>query len=623
MLPIKEKSPVSPGFFLHSNPLTMMRMRYRCLQRRPSLITGLIIVILTLTPPAPFTLAPALAQDQQTAGQARTSSSEDLIQALAQQFFEWRRIQQPATGDDINRVERPDGWVPDFSPKALTSYREQTQAYLDSLERLETDGWGVPAQVDARLLKAAVQRVHWELNVLAAPQRNPLFYIDQTLGSVFELLVVSSPMTAKRAENILLRLEHFPETLKHARKNLDRPVRPFAEATIAALDGIGQRLTQMEAGLIPVFPSDQHRRLARAVKNAGSALQKYARWLESRLDEMQTAFAIGPDAYQWFLTHVAMIPSTYSEILAQGRQAWNRAVAWDALERNQIRDIPELPLFPDQEQQIRMSDLKEQEIRAFLESQNLMTVPDWLQHYRSRPMPAYLAPLSFMGVNDDLTSETRLDEDAYRYIAQPSPGLGYFQLSAARDPRPLIIHEGIPGHYLQLASSWSNPNPIRRRYIDSSVNEGIAFYVEEMLLQAGLFDFSPRSREIILSYARLRALRVEVDIRLAVGDFSIEQAAEYLARTVPMDQATAREEAVFFAFNPGQAISYQVGKLQILDFLADAVLDQGDEFSLRHFHDFLMLNGNVPIALQRWEYLGRDDAVRRLDAMNEPVTVPQ
>jgi len=145
-----------------------------------------------------------------------------------------------------------------------------------------------------------------------------------------------------------------------------------------------------------------------------------------------------------------------------------------------------------------------------------------------------------------------------------------------------------------------------------------------LLLQAGLFDFSPRSREIIYSYARLRALRVEVDIRLATGDFSIEQAADYLARTVPMDRETALEEAVFFAFNPGQAISYQVGKLQILGFLADAKLDRGEAFSLREFHDFLMRNGNVPIALQRWEYLGRKDALHRLDALGgSPATVPQ
>ena len=109
---------------------------------------------------------------------------------------------------------------------------------------------------------------------------------------------------------------------------------------------------------------------------------------------------------------------------------------------------------------------------------------------------------------------------------------------------------------------------------------------------------------------RLRALRVEVDVKLALGEFSIEQAAEYLHNTVPMDAVTAHAEASSFASNAGQAISYQIGKMQIYDFLASAQRQRGDAFSLRTFHDFLWLNGNVPIALQRWEYLGPSEAPR-------------
>ena len=87
----------------------------------------------------------------------------------------------------------------------------------------------------------------------------------------------------------------------------------------------------------------------------------------------------------------------------------------------------------------------------------------------------------------------------------------------------------------------------------------------------------------------------------------MEQAAEYLAEHVPMDKKSAAGEAALFATTPGQAISYQIGKSQILHFLAAAKLAQGDKFSLRTFHDFLWLNGNVPIALQQWEYLGEDE----------------
>lgn len=555
---------------------------------------------------------------------AETFDGVEAMRTLATEFFEWRQVQQPATGDDIPRVERPDGWVPDVSPDALEAYRLRYKDYLRVIDGLDTRDWNVASRVDARLLRAAVQRVHWELDILQAPHRNPLFYLDQTLGSVFELLIVSSPMDGQRALNILLRLEQIPTTLDSARDNLYRSVRPFAQAAIKSLADIEDRMRRLEHALTALFPATLHERLEKSARTASKALRDYSGWLQSNLESMQTAFAIGPQNYQWFLANVALVPHSPEQLMAQGNQASNRAVAWETLEQNRNREVPPLPVFESAERQIQASFLKENEIRAFLESKDLMTVPDWLMHYRNRLMPAHVEPLAFMGVTDDLTSETRLDEDAYSYIREPSDTLPYFALSAARDPRPLIIHEGVPGHYFQLALSWANPNPIRRRYIDSSVNEGIGFYVEELLLQAGLFDFSPRSREIIYNFMRLRALRVEVDIRLAIGDFTIEQAADYLARAVPMDRETALEEAVFFAFNPGQAISYQVGKLQIMRFLADAKLERGEEFSLREFHDFLMRNGNVPIALQRWEYLGSDDEVLRLDALGgKAVTVPQ
>jgi len=103
---------------------------------------------------------------------------------------------------------------------------------------------------------------------------------------------------------------------------------------------------------------------------------------------------------------------------------------------------------------------------------------------------------------------------------------------------------------------------------------------------------------------RLRALRVDVDVKLALGEFTLDQAAKYLHEKVPMDDQTARQEATAFSVGPGQAITYQIGKLQITKFLAEVRMKRGDGFNLRAFHDFVWKNGNVPISLQRWEYLG-------------------
>jgi hypothetical protein len=322
---------------------------------------------------------------------------------------------------------------------------------------------------------------------------------------------------------------------------------------------------------------------------------------------METNTAVGRDSYCYFLKHVALMPFTPEQLLAMSKQEWERSVAFESFERIRNEGLPLPPVFENQAAQIRREAELEADIRVFLEAKNILTVPEWVKHYHNLPLPSYVAPLSFMGVTDDLTGPGRLNEDGISYIKVPSPHLDYFSLSIARDPRPLIVHEGVPGHYLQLVLSWAHENPIRRNYYDSGANEGIGFYAEELMMQFGLFDDSPHTREIMYSFMRLRALRVEVDVKLALGLFTIDQAAAYLQEVADLDPATAWQEATFFASAPGQAITYQIGKLQIVSFLADARRIQDDTFNLRAFHDYVWKNGNVPIALLRWELLGLTD----------------
>jgi uncharacterized protein (DUF885 family) len=254
----------------------------------------------------------------------------------------------------------------------------------------------------------------------------------------------------------------------------------------------------------------------------------------------------------------------------------------------------------------------ETSVREFLERREILTLPDWLHHYTLRPLPPYLAALEDFVETDDFTSPTRLDRDGIRYAVAPTPTSGYFWIADAKDPRIQIVHEGTVGHYGQLCMSWKNPDPIRRYYYDSGANEGIAFYSEEMMLQSGLYDDSPHTREIVYNQMRLRALRVIADVKVALGSFTIKQASEFMQRNVPMSAGGAGSEAVEMAALPGQKISYQTGKLQIVHMMEEARMKQGEQFSVRKFHDYVWLNGNVPIALQRWEYLGLDDDVQEL-----------
>jgi hypothetical protein len=538
----------------------------------------------------------------------------DDLQNLGRDFWAWRARTQPVSGDDITRMDRPAGWAPDWSRRSIEERRKSLAEFVARWKGIDSSGMPVVWQVDYRLLGSALARVRWELEVLRSWDRNPRFYVDQTLGTYFESLLAPPPFSRARGEQIARLLESIPSTIDAARVNLTAPIGPFARLAAEELKGVGPRLTESVAALKPLLPAEIARRLEVAAPRAITALESWAKWLDAGSPLMPSNAAVGRDRYDFFLAEVALLPFTTDDLLAAGRQEWARAVALETMETNRNRALPPLLLFSDEASQIAREEKDEASARRFLEEKGLLTVPADVRHYRNRPLPAYVAPLAFLGVADDLTSASRLGEDSVSYIRPPSPSLPYFALSTARDPRPILVHEGIPGHYLQLVLSWKHEDPIRRHYYDSAANEGIGFYAEEMMLQAGYFDDSPRTREIVANFQRLRALRVEADVKLASGQFTIEQAAEYLEKRVPMDRETALQEAAFFASDPGQAISYLIGKLQIVKLLADARQQQGNKFDLRAFHDFLWKNGNVPLSLLRWELLGDKEEIGRVDA---------
>jgi len=544
-----------------------------------------------------------------------TTSTYDQLQQLAEDFWTWRAANQPISSDDIPRIERPDGWTPDWSRKAIERRRAELTDFAKRHQDINASSWPVPQQVDYRLIRSAIARVHWELNVTCGQERNPGFYVDQTLGLLFLSLLTPPPFTEARSRAIIRYLQSFSGTVADAKENLARKaVKPFALAALEKLVAVRSRLTKVGTELGPFLSGVNPTEFNQSVISAITALESFHDWLNGELEGMTEELAVGREAYIYFLKHVALMPFRPEQLLVMGAHEWARSVAFETCEQTRNQGLPELDLFPDQETQMAQEEFWEGAARRFVQAKNILTVPGWMKHYRNLPLPPYLEPLSFMGVADDLTSDTRLDEDGVSYIKPPSPDLDYFSLSIAKDPRPLIVHEGVPGHYFQMTLSWAHEDKIRRRYYDSGANEGIGFYAEELMLQFGFFDDKPKLREIMYNFMRLRALRVEVDVRLALGTFTIDQAADYLEKIVPVDRGTARQEAVFFASSPGQAITYQIGKLQIVKFLADARLNQKEQFNLRAFHDYLWKNGNVPIALLRWEYLGLSDEIKTLDA---------
>ncbi|MGN6089367.1 MAG: DUF885 family protein [Actinomycetales bacterium] len=554
--------------------------------------------------------------------QARTAS--DVAGELARLTDEWwqrRHARAPRSRDDIPRVVRPAGWRPSWDRADVEADLAHARDVAGDVAELRAALGEFTEQlpeleVPLRLLESATSRVVWEIELLASWRRDPWFYLDQSLGHVFDVLLAPAAFDAARAQALVDRLTWVPPILEQSRPNLTGTAfRELAELALADSAAAAEQVRQTVQLVAPELPEEFHGAVRDAGERAAAAVQQWREWLSGDLSALPAHCPVGPEAFAFYLHRVALLPWSATELRIRARQERDRAEAWELFESARSGAGPAPVPDIDAAAQVERERNAELEVRAYYERRGLLTQPPSLRHYVNLPRPPYLEPLRWLGVSDDLTDEQRLDHDGVSYVPQgyASDEMPYFYRANLIDPRAGIIHEG--AHFQQLALSWRHPDPAHRRFYDSTPNEGLAFYNEEMLLQAGLFDDAPATRAIVYNFMRLRAIRVEVDVQLALGEIGIDQAAQLLADAVPIEIETAREEASFFAATPGQGLSYQTGKLQLVGLLADCARRQRETFNLRAFHDAVWGDGNVPLAVQRLQLLGDASELHRADAL--------
>ena len=125
------------------------------------------------------------------------------------------------TPDDIPRTGRPAGWTPAWSKASSKSSRRA--AFEERYKKISPANWRVARQVDYRLIGSALARVHWELDITRNWQRNPTFYVDQTLGAVLDRLLQPPPFDAARSRDIVARMDAVPRLIEEAQSNSPRP----------------------------------------------------------------------------------------------------------------------------------------------------------------------------------------------------------------------------------------------------------------------------------------------------------------------------------------------------------------------------------------------------------------
>ena len=378
------------------------------------------------------------------------TSLRERIDDLDQRFWSWRAAQAPRTRDDLPRLDRPMGWRPAWSAEDIAGYRRRLEDFdadhgaLRSQMSAVGAGPGRPPpadearadEVDIRLIGSAIARARFELDGLASWRRDPWFYLDQTIGTVFDLLLPPAPIDQRRCGELLVRLESFGATLTAARENCaDHLALELAEIANEMAPAAAPALVTSIAELAPFVGPEWSDRLEGAAKLAAGELGSYAQWLAGARRAARPLGGVGEDLFARYLYEVALVPFTPPELLSAGRQEWDRAVSFELFEKHREPDAgwPALPASASE--QALAEAVAEGEVRRFYEQHDLLSQPASLRHYFNAPRPSYLEPLRWLGVTDDLTGPDRLDEDGVSYVPVPSPGLPYFYRANAADPR--------------------------------------------------------------------------------------------------------------------------------------------------------------------------------------------
>ena len=195
----------------------------------------------------------------------------------------------------------------------------------------------------------------------------------------------------------------------------------------------------------------------------------------------------------------------------------------------------------------------------------------------------------------------------------PSEGLrGFFSEITYRDPLVMRTHDY---HWIDLARLREEPHssPIRQtpmlyNAFDSRA-EGMATGMEEMMMHAGLFDDSPRTRELIWILLAQRAARGLGGLYQHGLKMTLQEAAEYASKwtpwdLLPADGATIQHEEQFYLQQPGYGTSYVIGKILIEELLAEYARQRGRAFVISDFTDALNDSGIIPVSLIYWEMTG-------------------
>lgn len=522
---------------------------------------------------------------------------------LVQEYLDWWVETNPLMGTMLG-LHQYDHLLPDGSRDAhlrdiekIKEFRTRTEAIdeskLSSQKRIEREA--VLHMMNMGLYMSEVYR-QWESKPMG---------IDILGASLFRLYAREFAPLEERLESITSRIQAMPRFLEESKTMITKPVKLWVEIELESSKRFPMFLEDILNTGTEVLDTDKLEALKTAVEDAKIAITDYEKWMsESLLPTAIEEHRMGEEMFHKVieLKHLGLS-------VAEIRELGDKYLDWCKKRLEELAEEIKPGAGVEEVREIVKSDHPENfdqvlekyreavaESRRFVQENGMIDIPagekltviETPEYLRNTiPFAAYMMPGKYDQEQEGIYIVTPV-EDKPELLKEHSYA-GIVNTS---------VHEGYPGHHLQLTVSNMNPSLTQVLVHSTETVEGWAHYCEDWMKDKG-FDDTPEARFVQTIDILWRAARIIVDVDLHTKKMTMEQAIDFLVDNVGMERPSAVAEVKRYTMYPTYQLCYLIGKHLIVGLKEEIKERMGDKFTDTFFHNTFLASGSFPIYLTR------------------------
>ena len=525
------------------------------------------------------------------------------LDRLSEEIFDWYVHENPLFATSMG-IHEFDHLLPDGRRDAQLRELAKAGEVLERLGGIDRKALSPGKRIDRDALRNVLRMAAFEIEELGIWESMPQA-ADSVGAALFPLFMRDFAPLPKRMEGITARLEATPRFVLDMRTRMRTPVRLWSEIASESATRLPGFFRVIQAAGDGALPSADRSRLAEAVAKATEAFAAQVRWLETDiLPRSADRVGIGATKFRK-LVRIRELGITVEAIRAVGTRylrSSKRELARVAHEVKAGASVEEAKAivkgdhpsaFPEA---LAYTAKTMEDGKRFILANGLATIPpneelcvietpSFLRHVI--PFAAYSSPARYDAKQQGFYMVTPVEDKPEMLREFSYPGV-----------RNTAVHEGYPGHHLQL--TCANLNPSKARALSSAIEtiEGWAHYCEDMMKEAG-FSADPSTKLVQILDQIWRACRIVIDIDLHCGRMTFDEAVDMLVREVGMERPGAVAEVRRYTYTPAYPLSYLLGKDMILRLRREVRRSLGKAYSDKFFHDTFLYAGSIPMTYMR------------------------